>query len=156
MMRAVIQRVSTASVKVDNKVIGQINKGFVVLLGITHTDTEEEAKFIAGKVTNLRVFEDNDEKMNLSLKDVNGEILIVSQFTLYGDARKGNRPSFTEAARPEVAIPIYEYFIAELKKSGIPVATGTFGAKMEVEIHNSGPITIIIEKSLDKKDIHKK
>ena len=146
-MKAVIQRVSSASVKVDDRIVGQINKGFVVLLGITHSDTEKEAKFVAGKVTNLRVFEDSDGKMNLSLKDVKGEILVISQFTLYGDARKGNRPSFTEAARPETAIPLYEYFIDEVKKSGIPVATGIFGAKMEVEIHNSGPVTIIVEKN---------
>ena len=145
-MKAVIQRVSSASVKVNNKIVGQINKGFVVLLGITHTDTEKEAKFIAGKISNLRIFEDNEGKMNLSLKDVKGETLIISQFTLYGDARKGNRPSFTEAARPETAIPLYEYFVEEMKRSGIPVATGIFGAKMEVEIHNSGPITIIVEK----------
>jgi D-aminoacyl-tRNA deacylase len=145
-MKAVIQRVSSASVKVNNEIVGQISKGFVVLLGITHSDTEDKAKFVAGKVVNLRVFEDNEGKINLSLKDVKGEVLIISQFTLYGDARKGNRPSFTEAARPEIAIPLYEYFIKEVKKSGIPVATGIFGAKMEVEIHNSGPVTIIVEK----------
>jgi D-aminoacyl-tRNA deacylase len=145
-MRAIIQRVSSASVKVDNKVVGQINKGFVVLLGITHKDTEVEAKFIANKITNLRIFSDDEGKMNLSLKDVNGGALIVSQFTLYGDARKGNRPSFTDAARPEVAIPLYEYFVSEVKKAGIPVATGIFGAMMDVEINNSGPVTIMIEK----------
>ena len=145
-MKAVIQRVSYASVKVENKIVRQINKGFAVLLGITHSDTEKEVKFVAGKVVNLRIFEDSAGKMNLSLKDVKGEVLIVSQFTLYGDARKGNRPSFTEAARPETAIPLYNYFIDEIKKSGIPVANGIFGAKMEVEIHNSGPVTIIIEK----------
>ena len=145
-MKAVIQRVSSASVKVNNEIVGQISKGFVVLLGITHSDTEDEAKFVAGKVVNLRVFEDNEGKINLSLKDVKGEVLIISQFTLYGDAKKGNRPSFTEAARPEAAIPLYEYFIKEVKKSGIPVATGIFGAKMEVEIHNSGPVTTVVEK----------
>ena len=145
-MKVVIQRVSSASVKVDNEIVGQINKGFVVLVGITHTDTEKEAKFIANKTANLRIFEDNEGKMNLSLKNVKGEALIISQFTLYGDARKGNRPSFIEAARPDKAIPLYEYFVEEVKKSGIPVATGIFGAKMEVEIHNSGPVTIIVEK----------
>ncbi len=145
-MKAVIQRVSSASVTVENEVVGKIENGFVVLLGVTHTDTEKEAKFIAGKVAGLRVFEDSEGKMNLSLKDVNGSALIVSQFTLYGDARKGNRPSFTEAARPEKAIPLYEFFISEIKKHGIPVATGIFGAKMEVEINNSGPVTILIEK----------
>ena len=145
-MKAVIQRVSFASVEVDAKIVGQINKGFVILLGITHNDTEKNAKFIADKISNLRVFEDIEGKMNLSLKDVKGEALIISQFTLYGDARKGNRPSFTEAARPEVAIPLYEYFVEEVKKSGIPVSTGIFGAKMAVKIHNSGPVTIIVEK----------
>ena len=145
-MKAIIQRVSSASVKVENKIVGQINKGFVVLLGITHKDTETEAKFIAKKVANLRVFSDNEDKMNLSLKDVDGEALIISQFTLYGDAQKGNRPSFTEAARPEEAIPLYEYFISEIKKTGIPVATGIFGAMMDVQINNSGPVTIMIEK----------
>jgi D-aminoacyl-tRNA deacylase len=145
-MKAVIQRVSSSSVKVDNKIVGQIDKGFVVLLGIAHDDTKKEIEFIAGKVANLRIFEDKEGKMNLSLKDVKGKILIISQFTLYGDARKGNRPSFTKAARPEVAIPLYEYFIKEMQKLSIPVASGIFGAKMEVEIHNSGPVTIILEK----------
>jgi D-aminoacyl-tRNA deacylase len=145
-MKALIQRVSSAAVKVDNKIVGQINKGFVVLLGITHNDTEKEALFIADKIANLRVFEDNNEKMNLSLKDVDGSTLIISQFTLYGDARKGRRPSFTEAARPEKAIPLYEFLIKEVKKQGIPVASGEFGAHMDVEFHNSGPVTIMVEK----------
>jgi D-aminoacyl-tRNA deacylase len=145
-MRAIIQRVSSASVKVDNKITGQINRGFVVLLGIAHKDTKVEAKFIANKIANLRIFGDNEGKMNFSLKDIKGETLIISQFTLYGDTRKGNRPGFIEAARPETAIPIYEYFISEVKKIGVPVATGIFGATMEVEIHNSGPVTIMIEK----------
>ncbi|MCP4177947.1 MAG: D-tyrosyl-tRNA(Tyr) deacylase [bacterium] len=145
-MKALIQRVSKASVKVDNKTIGQITKGFTVMLGITHNDTEKEAFFIADKIANLRVFEDNNGKMNLSLKDVDGSALIISQFTLYGDARKGRRPSFTEAARPEKAIPLYELLIKEVEKQGIPVATGEFGAHMDVEIHNSGPVTIMVEK----------
>ena len=145
-MKIVIQRVSSASVKVDNKIVGQINKGFAILLGITDTDTEDEAKHLAGKVTKMRIFEDDNGKMNLSLKEVEGEALIISQFTLYGDARKGNRPSFTAAARPDKAIPLYKLFISEIEKSGIPVSTGIFGAKMEVEIHNSGPVTIVLER----------
>ena len=145
-MKAVIQRVSSASVKVDNKIVGKINTGFVVLLGITHKDTEAEARFIAKKIAGLRVFSDDEGKMNLSLKDVNGKALVISQFTLYGDARKGNRPSFTEAAKPDIAIPLYEYFISAIRKLGIPVETGIFGAMMDVEINNSGPVTIIIEK----------
>jgi len=145
-MKIVIQRVSSASVTVDSKIVGQIQKGFVVLLGITTNDTEAEAKFLANKVSNLRVFEDKNSKMNLSLKDVDGEVLVISQFTLYGDAQKGNRPSFIEAARPEHAIPLYKYFISQIEKNSIHVETGIFGAKMEVEIHNSGPVTILIEK----------
>jgi D-aminoacyl-tRNA deacylase len=146
-MKALIQRVSTAAVRVENKIVGQINKGFVVLLGITHNDTKKEALFVADKIANLRVFEDDNEKMNLSLKNVNGSALVISQFTLYGDARKGRRPSFTEAARPEKAIPLYEFFIKEMKKQNIPVESGEFGAHMNVEIHNSGPVTIMIEKN---------
>jgi len=145
-MKIVIQRVSSASVTVDSKIVGQIQKGFVVLLGITTNDTEAEAKFLANKVSNLRVFEDQYSKMNLSLKDVDGKVLVISQFTLYGNAQKGNRPSFIEAARPEHAIPLYKYFISQIEKNSIHVETGIFGAKMEVEIHNSGPVTILIEK----------
>lgn len=145
-MKIVIQRVSQASVKVDGKITGQIEKGFLVLLGITHTDTEKEADFLADKVANLRIFEDAEGKMNLGLKDVGGWALIVSQFTLYGDAIKGRRPSFTDAARPERAIPLYEYFIKKVASYGINVQTGIFGAMMEVNLTNSGPVTIIIEK----------
>lgn len=144
-MKILIQRVSKASVKVDDKIVGKICKGFVILIGITHTDTEKEAKFLADKAVNLRVFEDQEGKMNLSLKDVSGEALVISQFTLYGDAQKGRRPSFTDVARPETAIPLYELFIREIMSSGIRVATGIFGAKMEVDICNSGPVTIMIE-----------
>ena len=145
-MRALVQRVSKASVTVGNEIVGSISKGFVVFLGITHSDTKKETDFIADKVANLRVFKDENDKMNLSLKDVNGELLIISQFTLYGDCQKGRRPSFIEAARPEHAIPLYEYFLSELKKTGIKVETGIFGASMEVDIHNSGPVTLMIEK----------
>lgn len=145
-MRIVIQRVSQASVKVDGNITGEIGKGFMVLLGITHNDTEKEADFMSDKVLNLRVFEDNDGKMNLGLKDIEGSVLFISQFTLYGDALKGRRPSFTQAARPEKAIPLYEYFIRKVRETGIIVETGIFGAMMEVSLTNSGPVTIIIEK----------
>ena len=145
-MKALVQRVSEASVSVDDKIVGCIKRGFVVLLGITHSDTKKEADFIADKVANLRVFKDENDKMNLSLKDVEGELLVISQFTLYGNCQKGRRPSFIEAARPEHAIPLYEYFVSELRKTGINVETGVFGATMEVDIHNSGPVTLMIEK----------
>jgi D-aminoacyl-tRNA deacylase len=145
-MRALVQRVSEASVSVDNNIVGSIKKGFVVLLGLTHNDTKKEADFVVDKVANLRVFKDENDKMNLSLKDVNGELLVISQFTLYGDCQKGRRPSFVEAARPEHAIPLYKYIVSELKKTGIKVETGIFGASMEVDIHNSGPVTLMIEK----------
>lgn len=145
-MKVVIQRVSCASVKVEGKIVGEIGIGFLVLLGITHNDTEKEADFLADKIVNLRVFEDKDGKMNLGLRDVGGSALVISQFTLYGDASKGRRPSFTEAARPEKAIPLYEYFIRKVSEGGIKVETGIFGAMMEVSLTNSGPVTIIIEK----------
>ncbi|MCF7791791.1 MAG: D-tyrosyl-tRNA(Tyr) deacylase [Victivallales bacterium] len=145
-MKALIQRVSEASVTIENETKGRIDKGFVVLLGITHKDTKKEADFVADKVANLRVFKDEHGKMNLSLKEVEGELLVISQFTLYGDCRKGRRPSFVEAARPEHAIPLYEYFVEQLKKTGVKVETGIFGAGMEVDIHNSGPVTLMIEK----------
>jgi D-tyrosyl-tRNA(Tyr) deacylase len=145
-MKILIQRVSEASVTVENKVVGKIRKGVLVFLGITHNDSETEARFLADKVANLRVFEDCEGKMNLSLKDVGGSALIISQFTLYGDAIKGRRPSFTDAAKPEKAIPLYEYFISESRKNGIKTEAGIFGAKMEVSLVNSGPVTILIEK----------
>lgn len=145
-MKILIQRVTKASVIVENKVVGKIGKGFLVFLGITHNDSEREAQFLADKVANLRVFEDSEGKMNLSLKDVKGAALIVSQFTLYGDAIKGRRPSFTDAAKSEKAIPLYEYFISEVKRNGIKTETGIFGANMEVSLVNSGPVTILIEK----------
>lgn len=144
-MRTVVQRVSSASVTVDGNVIGKINKGFLVLLGIKSTDTKQDVDYMVKKVINLRIFRDENNKMNLSLKDVNGELLIVSQFTLYGDASGGNRPSFIEAAKPDIAIPLYEYFISECKKQINVVQTGEFGADMKVELLNDGPVTIIME-----------
>lgn len=144
-MRTVVQRVSSASVTVDGNIIGKINKGFLVLLGIKSTDTKQDVDYMVKKVINLRIFRDENDKMNLSLKDVNGELLIVSQFTLYGDASGGNRPSFIEAAKPDIAIPLYEYFISECKKQISIVQTGEFGADMKVELLNDGPVTIIME-----------
>ena len=146
-MKLVIQRVTNAKVEVDKKVVGKIGKGFLVLLGIKEGDTKEEVDFLVRKLVNLRVFRDENDKMNLALKDVNGELLIISQFTLYGDCIKsGNRPSFIEAARPEAAIPLYEYFIEECRKQIEVVETGIFGADMKVNLLNDGPVTIIIEK----------
>ena len=145
-MKLVIQRVKNASVKVDGKVVGEIEKGFLVLVGIKVGDTKEQADYLVKKVCNLRVFTDQNDKMNLSLKDVNGKLLIVSQFTLYGDCSDGNRPSFIEAARPEEAIPLYEYFCEECAKKGIEFQRGIFGADMKVELLNDGPVTIVIEK----------
>ena len=144
-MRAVVQKVSSSKVTVDEEVIGQINHGLLVLLGVTHDDTSKDVDYMVDKVTNLRIFEDEDEKMNLSLKDVGGEILAVSQFTLYGDARRGRRPSFSDAARPEVANPLYEEFVENIKKQGINVGTGKFGAHMMVDLTNDGPVTILLE-----------
>ncbi len=144
-MRVVIQRVKNASVEIDNKVNGKINTGFLVLLGIASTDTKQDVDYLVKKVVNLRVFSDENDKMNLSLKDVNGELLVISQFTLYGNCREGNRPSFIEAARPDVAIPLYEYFVEECRKQISVVETGVFGADMKVSLLNDGPVTIIIE-----------
>ncbi len=144
-MRVVIQRVKNASVKIDGNVNGKINTGFLVLLGIASTDTKQDVDYLVKKVVNLRVFSDENDKMNLSLKDVNGELLVISQFTLYGNCREGNRPSFIEAAKPDVAIPLYEYFVEECKKQITVVETGVFGADMKVSLLNDGPVTIIIE-----------
>ncbi len=144
-MRAVVQRVSHAQVKVDGKVVGKIEKGYLVLLGVKEGDTKKEADFLANKVVNLRVFEDENDKMNLSIKDVGGEMLIVSQFTLYGDASHGNRPSFIEAARPEEANSLYEYFCDQVSKE-VHVEKGIFQAEMKVELLNDGPVTILLEK----------
>ena len=146
-MKLVVQRVKNAKVEVENKIVGEINKGFMVLLGVKKGDTTKEADYLARKLCNLRVFEDENEKMNLSLKDVNGELLIVSQFTLYGDAKEGNRPSFIEAELPEKANELYEYFMEKCKENGIEkVEHGVFGAHMDVSLTNDGPVTILIEK----------
>ena len=145
-MRALLQRVSQASVTVNGRVVGQIGRGFVVLLGMTHADGPAQADWLANKVAGLRVFEDADGKMNASLTDVDGALLVISQFTLYGDARKGRRPSFTAAARPEQAEPLVDYFILRLREHGFSVATGVFGANMDVEIHNDGPVTLMLER----------
>ena len=145
-MKLVIQRVKNASVEVDGKAVGEIERGFLVLIGIKVGDTKEQADYLVKKVCKLRVFTDENDKMNLSLKDVNGKLLIVSQFTLYGNCSEGNRPSFIEAARPEEAIPLYEYFCNECAKMGIEVQRGIFGADMKVQLLNDGPVTIIMEK----------
>ncbi len=147
-MRAVIQRVSRGSVKISSENYNQkIGKGFVILLGIKTGDTENDVNFVADKCCNLRIMEDENGKMNLSLKDVEGEVLIISQFTLYGETAKGNRPGFTEAAKPDEAIPLYEKFISRVQVNlgKEKVKTGIFGAMMEVEIINDGPVTVIVE-----------
>ncbi|MBO4384041.1 MAG: D-tyrosyl-tRNA(Tyr) deacylase [Clostridia bacterium] len=143
-MRAVIQRADRASVTVGGRTVGSIGRGFLVLLGVHVSDTETDADHIVKKVSGLRVFEDPDGKMNLSLSDVGGELLVVSQFTLYGDTRRGNRPSFIEAALPDKAIPLYEYTVNRLRES-FHVETGEFGAEMKVELINDGPVTILID-----------
>lgn len=145
-MRALIQRVSRASVTVDGRVTGRIGRGLVVLLGVTHADGRAEADWVAARIAGLRVFEDEAGKMNLSLADVGGELLVVSQFTLYGDTRKGRRPSFTDAAAPQHAEPLVDYFVERLREAGFTVATGVFGARMAVEIHNDGPVTLWVER----------
>lgn len=145
-MKFVIQRVKNAQVDVDNKTVGKIDNGFLVLIGITHTDTKEIADYLVKKLINLRVFEDENGKMNLSLRDINGSLLLVSQFTLYADCSGGNRPSFTEAAKPDYANELYEYIISECKKKVDKVETGIFGADMKVSLLNDGPVTIILEK----------
>lgn len=144
-MRAVVQKVSSSKVTVDGEIVGQIKQGLMVLLGVTHDDTSKDVDYMVDKVTNLRIFEDGEGKMNLSLKDIDGEVLAVSQFTLYGDARKGRRPSFSAAARPEVANPLYNEFVEKIKKQGINVGTGRFGAHMMVDLINDGPVTILLE-----------
>lgn len=145
-MKLLVQRVANANVKVDDKIVGKVDKGFLVLCGVTHTDTKETADYLVKKLLNLRVFEDENEKMNLSLKQVNGELLIVSQFTLYADTSSGNRPSFINAAKPDMANELYEYFCSQCAKEGICVEKGVFGAHMEVSLLNDGPVTIMLEK----------
>jgi D-tyrosyl-tRNA(Tyr) deacylase len=145
-MRAVVQRVSQASVSIEDKAVGAIGRGVVVLVGVTHGDTEEQAEWLAHKVAGLRIFEDSDGKMNASLLGVGGAALVISQFTLYADARKGRRPDFMNAAPPGVAEPLVEHFAQALRGCGVPVETGVFGAYMLVEIHNDGPVTILLER----------
>ncbi|MBT8241688.1 MAG: D-tyrosyl-tRNA(Tyr) deacylase [Acidimicrobiia bacterium] len=144
-MKLVVQRVGMAAVSVDGDVVGRIGPGLCVLVGITHDDTTEIAEKLAEKLVKLRIFGDADDKMNLSVRDVEGEILLISQFTLYGDAKKGNRPSFVDAARPEHALPLFTEFVEKVALSGVPVATGQFGAEMRVMIANDGPVTLILE-----------
>ncbi|MCQ8211291.1 D-aminoacyl-tRNA deacylase [Cetobacterium somerae] len=144
-MRAVVQRVKHASVTVDNQITGEINQGFLVLLGVTHDDTEKEVDWLAKKITDLRVFNDSEDKMNLGLKDVNGELLIISQFTLYGNCIKGRRPAFIEAAKPDIANELYEKFLKKCKNLGFKTEAGIFGADMKVELLNDGPVTLIID-----------
>ncbi|MDX1258378.1 D-aminoacyl-tRNA deacylase [Exiguobacterium sp. K1] len=145
-MRVVLQRVKEASVTVEGAVTGQIDQGFLLLVGVTHDDTLEQVNWLADKIAGLRVFEDEEERMNLSLQDVEGKVLSVSQFTLYGDVKKGRRPAFTEAAKPDVANELYEAFNARLRQQGIIVETGQFGAMMDVALVNDGPVTLILEK----------
>lgn len=144
-MRAVLTRVKSASVTVDGSVIGQVGQGFLILLGVTHEDTEAQAVKLADKLMGLRIFEDENGKMNRSLEDVGGQVLVVSQFTLYGNCKKGRRPEFLAAARPEIAIPLYEKFIALCRDKGFSVETGEFGAEMLVESVNDGPVTLIVD-----------
>lgn len=145
-MRVIVQRTTHATVRINGAEIGHIDRGFMLLVGVTHTDTQDDADYIAKKVAQLRVFEDAEGKMNLSIKDINGAILSVSQFTLNGDVRHGNRPSFIQAARPEQALPLYEYFNTRLRTGyGLHVETGRFGADMQVDFINDGPVTIIID-----------
>lgn len=146
-MKLVLQRVSEAKVIVDEKVVGSIGNGLLILVGFHSEDTQETVRWMSEKLIKMRIFHDEDQKMNRSIQDVDGEILVVSQFTLYGDARKGNRPSFIESARPEIAIPLYEYMLEYLKStSGLLVESGEFGAMMQVHLVNDGPVTILLEK----------
>jgi D-aminoacyl-tRNA deacylase len=145
-MIAIIQRVSEASVKIDGIIKGEIQAGFLVLLGITHTDTQEDVEWLSKKIVGMRIFSDTDGKMNLDLESINGNILLISQFTLHASTKKGNRPSFIEAARPEIAIPLYEKMILQLERDlGKPIQTGEFGADMKVSLINDGPVTIILD-----------
>ena len=145
-MRVLLQRVARAEVRVDGRSTGRIDRGYLLLVGITHDDDEARIAWMAEKVAGLRLFADADDKMNLALADVGGAVLVVSQFTLYGDASKGRRPSFIDAARPDVAIPLYERFIALLRDQQLTVATGEFGAMMQVELINDGPVTLWLER----------
>ena len=144
-MRALIQRVKRASVTINSQITGKINEGLLIFLGVGEDDTEKQVQYLVEKCTGLRIFTDEQDKMNLSEKDIKGEILVVSQFTLYGDCKKGKRPSFVRAARPETAIPLYESFIAHCKNTGLNVQTGEFGADMQIELINDGPVTIWLD-----------
>jgi len=145
-MRAVVQRAKRASVSINGEVVAKISQGLLVFVGVGTGDTTEDADYMAGKISELRVFEDEEQKMNLSVKDIKGELLVVSQFTLYGDCRRGRRPSFTDSARPETARPLYEYFVRKLgEMAGTDVKTGVFAADMDVELVNDGPVTLLLE-----------
>ena len=147
-MRCVVQRVNRAAVTIAGQVVGEISRGFCLLVGFTHSDTPEQVLWMADKVAGLRVFSDAEGKLNLALADVGGALLVVSQFTLYGDTEKGRRPSFVAAARPDIAIPLYQRFLEELRRRGLRVETGEFGADMQVQIHNDGPVTLLLERSV--------
>ena len=149
-MRAVVQRVTRARVTVEERTVGEISKGLLILLGVTHQDTKDDADYLASKIVALRIFEDADGKMNVSVRDVGGGLLVVSQFTLYGDTRRGLRPSWSDAAPPEVAEPLYEYFVDRCRKLIQPVETGSFRAMMQVELVNDGPVTLILDSSSRK------
>lgn len=144
-MKAVIQRVSEASVKVDDQIVGEIGKGLMLLIGIDENDEKTDADWLIQKILNLRIFGDEDDKLNLSVKDISGEILCISQFTLIADYKKGNRPSFIKAAKPEKAVPLFEYFKEEIAKSGLKIEKGIFGADMKVSLINDGPVTIVMD-----------
>lgn len=145
-MRLLVQRVLNSNVKVDGKVVGEINKGYMVLLGVTHDDDKDKADYLVNKLLNLRVFEDENGKMNLNIKQVGGELLVISQFTLYANTKDGNRPSFIDAAKPDKANELYEYFVEKCKKENIKTETGIFGADMKVSLTNDGPVTIMLER----------
>ncbi len=146
-MRVVLQRVSRASVSIDGRITGAIGRGFCLLVGLTHGDSVATVDWMAEKVAGLRLFPDAEGKMNLGLGEIGGAVLVISQFTLYGDAAKGRRPSFIDAAPPEVAVPLYDRMVSALRQRGVEVATGEFGADMQVEIHNDGPVTLILERN---------
>lgn len=144
-MKIVIQRVSEASVEVEQKIVGKIEQGLMLLIGVEQNDTQEDADWLVKKILDLRIFSDNEGKMNLSVKDINGEILCISQFTLLADYKKGNRPSFIRAAKPEQAVPLFEYFKNQIKVSGLKTESGIFGADMKVRLLNDGPVTIVMD-----------
>lgn len=148
-MRAVVQRVKEAGVKVDNKIVGRISKGLLVFLGVGEEDSEIDLNYLVHKILGLRIFQDENDKMNLSVLDINGEILVISQFTLYGDVRKGKRPSFIKSAHPEIGNRFYEEFITKINESGVKVESGKFGAHMDIDLINDGPVTILIDSNKD-------